>query len=78
MFLQFVSNKVINNLDITCACSTFIFLSIGMISFKQTVSMTEVFHFKTPVLDFHFCYPQVLKLFSAGFSSQISIIPPIE
>ena len=49
-----------------------------MIRFKQTISTTEVFHFKTSRLGFHFCHPQTLKLFGAGFSSRISISPTID
>ena len=39
-----------------------------------SVGFPEVFHFKTPDVVLHFCHPQALKLFSAGFSSRISSI----
>ena len=55
LFLQFVSKSVNNNLKITSVCSTLhfviklshiqLFALHGMISFKETISVTEVFQF---------------------------------
>ena len=49
-----------------------------MIYFNYTTIATDVFHFKIPRLGFSFLPPVSLKLFSAGFSSRISIFPTID
>ena len=49
-----------------------------MISFKQTVSITEVFHFQTPRLGYSFLAPASFKIIQLKFSSRISIFSPID
>ena len=49
-----------NNLEIASACSTFDLCNNGLhitISFKETISKTEVFHFKTPRIGFSLLLP---------------------
>ena len=84
-----MSKKVNNNLEITSVCSTLYlcnkmipyfnhFALHGMIFFKETISITEVFHFKTPCLGFSFLPPVSFEIFSTGISSRVSIFPPID
>ena len=78
-----------NNLEITSVCSIlylcnkypiFSYFTLpGMIYFKHTnIIATDVFHFKIPCLGFLFLPPVSLEIFSAGFSSRISIFPTID
>ena len=45
----------------------------AIFSYKQTVDITEVFHFTTTRLYFHFCHLQALKLLTASSPGQIFI-----
>ena len=47
-----------------------------MISFKQTISITEVFHFKIPHLSFSFLPPVSIKITQCRSFNPISIFFP--
>ena len=49
-----------------------------MISFKQNISTTEVFHFQTARLGYSFLAPVSFKIIQLKFSSRISIFPSID
>ena len=66
------------NPEITSVCSTLhlcnkiipysiILLSMEWISFKQTVSITEIFHFKNPRLGFSFLPPVSFEIIQCKF-----------
>ena len=48
-----------------------------IVAYKQNINLTEIFHLKPSVQGFHFCHPQVLELFTAGFSTRTFAFPPV-